>query len=155
MNDQKPVDPKSEVKPDAPAPVVPAAAAAPGQTDQPPVKAEEVVDPAAARAARLAEIDRELVVADRAVADAQAKMASLRRERDSLQAQGLGPAISQAEALQAVVKSDQEQRLNRAALAAAVTGLVGSSKMPTVKTPAEIKAAMTRKPIQLPKPPQQ
>jgi len=52
------------------------------------------------------------------------------------------------------VQSDQDQRMNRAALAAAVTGLVGSNRMPTVKTPAEIKAAMTKKPVQLPRPQQ-
>lgn len=150
MNDQKPVDPKQpEVKP--PAPDAQAPAVSPGQTDQPPA-VEITTDPAAERQARLVAIDRELVAADVALAEAQAKITSLRRERDNLQSQGRGPAISQAEALQAVVRSDQDQRLNRAALAAAVTGLVGSSRMPTVKTPAEIKAAMTKKPVVLPPP---
>lgn len=148
---------QSEVK--APESGAPAGdvAAAPGQgaTDvKPPVAEVESADPAASRQARLAEIDRELVEADRQLVAVQARIQSLRTERDELRRRGFGKPMSQAEALKQVVQSDQDQRMNRAALAAAVTGLVGSNRMPTVKTPAEIKAAMTKKPVQLPRPQQ-
>ena len=129
----------------------PAAASAPGQDAAP------AVDPAVARAARLAEIELEIVEADKGLQAVQAKLASLRKERDDLSRQGLGPAVSQAEALKRMVASDQAQRVRRAEIAAAVTGLVGSNKMPTVRTPAEIAAMQKKRPVTLPpaaRPPQ-
>lgn len=129
------------------APEADASASTPGQddesTDQP-----QAVDPVAARVARLAEIDRELVAADKQLQQVRATIQNLQRERDALTRMGLGPAQSQADALKQVVESDQRQRLERAQVAKAVTGLLGG-KMPTVLTPAELKAKATKKNIVL------
>lgn len=107
------------------------------------------LDTAEGRAARLAEIDRELVQADADLAAANRRLTALRAERDRLQRMGLGPAVSQAEALKRMVESDQEQRLARARAAAQVTGILGG-KLPTVRTPAEQAAMQKRRPVSLP-----
>ncbi len=130
-----------------------AAASTPGQTDAADTDATDEqapapVDPVAARAARLVEIDRELVAADRQLQAVQNSIQLLQRERDRLTRMGLGPAQTQADALKQVVESDQRQRMQRAEVAAAVTGLLGG-KMPSVLTPAEMKARATKKNIVL------
>lgn len=131
------------------------AAAAPGQTDAADAESDatdeqapEQVDPVAARVARLQEIDRELVENDRQLQAVQNRIQSLQRERDRLTRLGLGPAQTQADALKQVVESDQRQRMQRAEVAAAVTGLLGG-KIPSVLTPAEIKARATKKNVVL------
>lgn len=137
-------------KTDPAAPVDPASASAPGQNDQPPADAAAPVDPATARAARRAEIEQELVDADRELQAVTARIADLRKERDELSRLGLGPVVSQAEALKRMVESDQAQRLRRAEIAATVTGIVGSGKMPTVRTPAEVAAMQKKRTVTLP-----
>jgi hypothetical protein len=113
------------------------------------------VDTAEGRAARLAEIDRELVQADADLAAVNRRLTSLRAERDRLQRMGLGPAVSQAEALKRMVESDQSQRIARANAAALVTGILGG-KLPTVRTPAEQAAMQKKRPVSVPgQPPKQ
>lgn len=143
MSDQKPdTDPKTDA-PAADAPAQPQAAAdAPGQE-------APAVDPAAYRAQRRAEIEDELVQADKELQAVTARIASLRKERNDLSRQGLGPVVTQAEALKRMVESDQAQRLKRAETAALVTGSVGG-KMPTVRTPAEVAAMQKKRPVTLP-----
>lgn len=113
------------------------------------------LDTAEGRAARLAEIDRELVQADADLAAVNRRLTSLRAERDRLQRMGLGPAVSQAEALKRMVESDQAQRMARANAAAQVTGILGG-KLPTVRTPAEQAAMQKKRPVSVPgQPPKQ
>lgn len=139
-------DERDQTEPKNDAPEADAPASTPGQNDAPDADQPEVVDPVAARVARLAEIDRELVTADKQLQQVRATIQSLQRERDNLTRMGLGPAQSQADALKQVVESDQRQRMERAQVAKAVTGLLGG-KMPTVLTPAELKARATKKNI--------
>lgn len=139
-------DERDQTEPKTDAPEADAPASTPGQNDTPDAAQPEVVDPVAARVARLAEIDRELVAADKQLQQVRATIQNLQRERDSLTRMGLGPAQSQADALKQVVESDQRQRMERAQVAKAVTGLLGG-KMPTVLTPAELKARATKKNI--------
>ncbi|MCC6425639.1 MAG: hypothetical protein IT435_02340 [Phycisphaerales bacterium] len=131
----------------------PAAADEPqsSQTDAAGAGAVEEPNPFAERQARLKEIDGEIVQADKELAQAQKRLADLRRERDKLTRQGLGPAVTAAEAVQAMVRSDQEQRMRRHAVAGDLAAALGG-KLPTVRTPAEIAAMQTKRKVAPPKP---
>lgn len=139
-------DKNESLQADATDPAAPADPAAPDATASADAPGQESADPGAARAARLAQIEQELVQADKDQAAVAARILALRRERDDLNRQGIGPAISQAEALKRMVESDQAQRIKRAETAALVTGIVGG-KMPTVRTPAEQAAAQKKRQV--------
>lgn len=113
---------------------------APDAAEQPDAAPSDDIDPRA----RIAEIEQELAAADTEIKRLQAAMTDLRRERDRLYQRGLpGRQITQAEAHQALVRSGQKARANRAADAARFRELTGGGPIPTVNTPAE-QAARSR-----------
>ena len=113
-------------------------AAVPNPVPDAPASSDEQQDEAStAIAARIRQIENELVAADAEIKAASARMVELRRERDRLSAQQAPKArMTQAQAHAAIVAAGQSQRAKRFAQMHQFMNMTGGV-IPTVETPAE------------------
>jgi hypothetical protein len=112
-------------------------------TSDAPASPEQQDEARDAIAARIRQIEAELVAADAEIKNASARMIELQRERDRLNAQQAPKAgMTQAQAYAAIVAASQSLRAQRFAQVQQFKNITGGV-FPVVETPAE-RAAKSR-----------